>query len=157
MRCGFGEYVLDTDRYELHRQGTPVSLAPQAFQLLTYLIEHRDRMVTKEELHEQVWQSKYVVDAALITCIAAVRQVLEDRKHQLIKTVHRRGYRFTASIREHLEQGLSQWDWPQYQGQQTRFTEGFATADLQEVKGLLAALGGEHGRAQDCVEDGNDP
>ena len=100
MRYGFGEYVLDTDRYELRRQGTPVSLAPQAFKLLTYLLEHRDRMVTKEELHEQVWQSKYVADAALTTCIAAVRQALEDRGHQCIKTVHRRGYRFTAPVRE---------------------------------------------------------
>ena len=85
MRYGFGEYVLDTDRYELRRQGTPVSLAPQAFKLLTYLLEHRDRMVTKEELHEQVWQSKYVADAALTTCIATVRQALEDRRHQCIK------------------------------------------------------------------------
>jgi class 3 adenylate cyclase/predicted ATPase len=100
MRYGFGEYVLDTDRYELHRQGAPVSIAPQAFTLLTYLLEHRDRTVTKEELNEQVWQSKYVADAALTTCIAAVRQALEDRRHQLIKTVHRRGYRFTAAVHE---------------------------------------------------------
>ena len=57
-------------------------------------------MVTKEELHEQVWQSGYVADAALTTCIAAVRQALEDRGHQCIKTVHRRGYRFTAPVRE---------------------------------------------------------
>ena len=100
MRYVFGDYVLDTDRYELRRQGTPVALAPQAFKLLTYLLEHRDRMVTKEELHAQVWQSKYVVDAALTTCIAAVRQALEDRRHQCIKTVHRRGYHFTAAVRE---------------------------------------------------------
>ena len=100
MRYVFGEYVLDTDRYELRRQGTPVSLAPQAFKLLTYLLEHRDRMVTKEGPHEQVWQSKYVADAALRTCIAAVRQALEDRRHQCITTVHRRGYRFTAAVRE---------------------------------------------------------
>ena len=74
MRYVFGDYVLDTDRYALHRQGTPVSLAPQAFQLLTYLLEHRDRMVTKGELHEQVWQSKYIADAALTTSRPGARR-----------------------------------------------------------------------------------
>jgi predicted ATPase/DNA-binding winged helix-turn-helix (wHTH) protein len=100
MRYIFGEYTLDTDRDELRRNKAPLTLAPQAFKLLTYLLAHRDRTVTKEELHEQVWQSKYVAAAALTTCIAAVRQALEDRTHQLIKTVHRRGYRFTAPVRE---------------------------------------------------------
>jgi DNA-binding winged helix-turn-helix (wHTH) protein len=55
MRYVFEEYVLDTDRHELRRQGTLVSLAPQAFTLLTYLLEHRDCVVPKEELHAQVW------------------------------------------------------------------------------------------------------
>ena len=50
MRYVFGDYTLDTDRYELRRAGTPVSLGPKPFALLTYLLQHRDRAVAKEEL-----------------------------------------------------------------------------------------------------------
>ena len=54
MRYVFGDYTLDTDRYELCRAGTPVALGPKPFALLTYLLQHRDRVVAKEELLAQL-------------------------------------------------------------------------------------------------------
>ena len=64
MRYVFGDYTLDTDRYELRRAGTPVSLGPKPFALLTYLLQHRDRAVAKEELLAQLWPQQFVSESA---------------------------------------------------------------------------------------------
>jgi DNA-binding winged helix-turn-helix (wHTH) protein len=70
------------------------------YQVLVYLIEHRNRVVSKTELFEHAWAEIYVGDAALTQCIATLRRVLgDDRKSQgMIRTYHRHGYRFVAPI-----------------------------------------------------------
>jgi DNA-binding winged helix-turn-helix (wHTH) protein len=55
MQYVFGNYTLDTACYELRRAGTRVKLQPKMFEVLTYLIEHRERLVSKQELLEQLW------------------------------------------------------------------------------------------------------
>src|SRR5919197_506810 len=69
----FGDYVLDTERRELRRAGVPVKLEPKAYQLLTYLVQHRGRLVTKAELLDQVWPDVYVADTAVARRLPAVR------------------------------------------------------------------------------------
>lgn len=61
----FGDFVLDPEKHELHRGGTLVATEPQVFALLVYLIEHRERVVTKDELIEAVWDGRLVSDAAV--------------------------------------------------------------------------------------------
>ena len=61
MRYFFEEYVLDTDRRELHRGADVVSIAPQVFDLLDYLIRHRERVVSKDDLIRTIWNGVYRV------------------------------------------------------------------------------------------------
>jgi DNA-binding winged helix-turn-helix (wHTH) protein len=102
MRYYFGAYVLDTQRYELQRAGAPQALRPKAFAVLAYLLAHRDRVVTKQELLEQVWPGQFVEETTLAACIMAVRKALEDSgpTPQLVQTVRSRGYRFVAPVTE---------------------------------------------------------
>jgi DNA-binding winged helix-turn-helix (wHTH) protein/predicted ATPase len=100
MLYSFDEYELDLQRYELRYAGKRVKLEPQVFNILVYLIEHRERVVTKEELLEQLWQGRVVGEAALTSRLTAARKVIGDsgREQRLIQTVHGRGYRFMAPV-----------------------------------------------------------
>ena len=102
MRYVFGDCVLDTQRYTLHRAGQSVRLRPKVFQLLAYLLVHRERVVTKQELGEQGWRGRFISDATLESTLAAVRQALGDRgrTHRYIHTLHGYGYRFVAPVEE---------------------------------------------------------
>jgi hypothetical protein len=69
MRYVFADCIFDTRLYTLSRGGTAVRLRPKAFHVLQYLLEHRDRVVTKDELCAQVWPSQFISDATLEGCI----------------------------------------------------------------------------------------
>ena len=78
MRYRFGDHVLDTQRAELHRAGAPIKLRRKAFQVLAYLLAHRDRVVPKQELLEQLWPEQFVGDEVLKACIKALRKALGE-------------------------------------------------------------------------------
>lgn len=102
MRYRFGERVLDTDTVEL-RDGTAVlDVEPQVFDVLAYLVAHRDRVVPKEELLDRVWGDRFVSESALTTRIKQARRAVGDtgREQAVIRTVHGRGYRFVAPVTE---------------------------------------------------------
>ena len=96
----FGDVEVDTDRFEVRRSGEPVAVEPQVFDLLVYLIEHRDRVVTKAELLDNVWGDRFVSESALTSRIKAVRRAVGDdgRAQKIVHTVHGRGYRFVADV-----------------------------------------------------------
>src|SRR5712692_4814426 len=100
MRYAFGECILDTQRYELSRAGRVRRLRRKAFQVLAYLLAHPDRVVSKQELCEQVWPQQFISEAALESTIKAVRQAIGDsgRRQRLIQTVYGQGYRFLAAV-----------------------------------------------------------
>jgi DNA-binding winged helix-turn-helix (wHTH) protein/predicted ATPase len=102
MRYTFGTYSLDTERQELYRKGSPVPLQRKMYRVLLYLLEHRERLVSKNELFEHAWADTYVGDAALTQCIAALRKVLGDHRQAqgVIRTYHGRGYRFVSPVHE---------------------------------------------------------
>jgi DNA-binding winged helix-turn-helix (wHTH) protein len=68
----FGEYTFDTQRYELRRAGELIPLGPQVFNVLAYLVQHRQRVVPKQELFERLWPGQLVGDDALGRCLAPV-------------------------------------------------------------------------------------
>jgi predicted ATPase/class 3 adenylate cyclase len=105
MRYVFGDYELDTACYELRRAGTLLPLGRKAFEVLAYLLQHRDRAVTKEELFEQLWPQQFVSESALTSCMLVVRKAIGDvgSRQQCIKTVRGRGYRFIAPVGERPE------------------------------------------------------
>ena len=96
----FDACELDTDLYELRRAGEVVKVEPQVFDVLVYLIEQRDRVVSKEELLDEVWKTRFVTESTLTTRIKAARRAVGDdgRVQQIIGTVHGRGYRFVAQL-----------------------------------------------------------
>jgi TolB-like protein len=102
LRYLFENYVLDTDRREFHCGTDVVSLAPQVFDLLEYLISNRERVVSKDELIVAIWNGRSVSDAAVTTRLNAARTALSDSGEQqrLIKTLPRKGFRFVGSVRE---------------------------------------------------------
>ena len=101
MRYLFEDYALDTDRRELRRGGTPVAIEPQVFDLLAYLVQHGDRVVTKDDLFTAVWNGRFVSESALTTRINAARTALGDdgKAQRLLRTLRGRGVRFVGDVR----------------------------------------------------------
>jgi DNA-binding winged helix-turn-helix (wHTH) protein/pimeloyl-ACP methyl ester carboxylesterase len=102
MRYAFEDCQLDTDGFELRRAGEPVKVEPQVFEVLAHLVRHRDRVVSKEELLDEVWGDRFVSESALTSRLKAARRALGDdgQMQRCIRTVHGRGYRFVAPIDE---------------------------------------------------------
>ena len=98
----FNQVSLDTAQYRLCLSGNPVSIEPQVFDLLVYLVENRDRVVTRDELLENLWKGKVVTDAALAVTLQFARKAVDDsgRAQLVIKTIHGRGYQFIAKVSE---------------------------------------------------------
>lgn len=104
MRYFFEDCTLDTDRRELRRGPEVVPATPQVLDLLEYLICNRDRVVSKDDLINAIWNGRIVSDAALTTRLNAVRRAICDSGEQqrLIKTFPRRGVRFVGAVNEEL-------------------------------------------------------
>jgi TolB-like protein/Tfp pilus assembly protein PilF len=102
MRFLFGDYSLDADRRELRRGTETVHVEPQVFDLLLYLIRHRDKVVSKDDLIANVWQGRVVSESTLSTRVNAARHAIGDsgERQQLIRTIARRGVRFVGDVRE---------------------------------------------------------
>jgi len=96
----FADSELDTERYELRSQGVLRPVEPQVFDLLRYLVENRDRTVTKDELYKEIWQGRIVSESALSSGIKAARQAVNDtgNDQKIIRTLHGRGFRFVAQV-----------------------------------------------------------
>ncbi len=102
MRYRFGSCVLSLDSRELTRGPDVIVVAPQAFDLLVYLIRHRERVVSKDELIDAIWDGRAVSDAALTTRVYVARGAVGDngREQRYIKTFARRGIRFVEEVEE---------------------------------------------------------
>ncbi|MEJ2129511.1 MAG: winged helix-turn-helix domain-containing protein, partial [Woeseiaceae bacterium] len=100
MIYAFGSMELDLAKVELRDNGEPRSIEPQVFALIAYLAEHRDRMVSRDELFEKLWEGRVVSDSALASRIKSARRALGDdgRTQAVIKTVHGQGLRFVADV-----------------------------------------------------------
>lgn len=102
MAYVFESYVLDPARRELRRDGVPVAIEPKAFDLLIHLVAHRDRVVSRDDLVNAVWDGRVISDAALATCVNAARRAVADSGdvQRLIRTLPRKGFRFTGPARD---------------------------------------------------------
>src|SRR5246127_5351586 len=96
----FGPFELDLAIVELRARGEILSLEPQVFALLARLVENHDRLVSKDENIEKVWDGRVVSDAAVASRVKSARQALGDdgRAQRFIRTLHGRGFRFVAEI-----------------------------------------------------------
>ena len=115
----FEDFALDCDRRELRRGNELLSVEPQVFDLLQYLVRNRDRVVSKDDLIAAVWQGRIVSEATLGSRINAVRAALRDsgEEQRLIRTILRKGVRFVGAVREESAAGVTATterppDWP---------------------------------------------
>jgi TolB-like protein len=97
----FENHVLDIGRRELSRGGESVAVEPQVFDLLLYLLENRDRVVSKDDVFGHVWEGRIVSESTLTSRINAVRNAVGDtgREQRLVRTVARKGFRFIGEVR----------------------------------------------------------
>lgn len=98
----FGPFELDEHRYVLRRGDEEVELRPKVFDVLRYLIAHRERVVGKAELLAELWPGETISESVLPQNVTALRKVLGDHRSEarMIQTVHGRGYRFVAEVAE---------------------------------------------------------
>ncbi|MCU1220047.1 MAG: tetratricopeptide repeat protein [Candidatus Angelobacter sp.] len=80
------------------KAGEEIKLRPKVYETLKYLVEHPGRLIGKQELMQAVWPDAFVTDDSLVQCTLELRRALDDRSQQLLKTVPRRGYLFTAQV-----------------------------------------------------------
>jgi TolB-like protein/tetratricopeptide (TPR) repeat protein len=100
MTLRFGDFELSPDTYELRRAHQPVHLEPRVFEVLAYLVTHRERVVTKQELLATFWADEFVSESALSRAVRDARRALGDTgaKDRWIHTVHGRGFRFVGDV-----------------------------------------------------------
>jgi len=98
----FKDFALDAERRELRARGTIVPIEPQVFDLLVYLIQNRDRVVSKNDLIATVWGGRIVSDSTLDSRINAVRRAIGDSGNQqeLVRTIPRKGVRFVGDVQQ---------------------------------------------------------
>src|SRR5882672_6941133 len=104
----FADHTLDTDRRELRRGSEGVAVEPQVFDLLVYLVQNRDRVVSKDDLIASVWGGRIVSDSTLTSRINAARKAVGDSgdEQKLIRTIARKGLRFVGAVRTQANSGL---------------------------------------------------
>lgn len=102
MLLEFDDCVLDLNRRELVRASQAVATAPQVFDLLVYLAENRERVVSRDDLIKAIWAGRIVSESTLASHINAVRKAVGDsgQQQRVIRTVARKGFRFVADVRE---------------------------------------------------------
>ena len=102
LRYLFEDFALDTERRELRRGQAPVAIEPKVFDLLAFVIENRQRVVSRDDLIAQVWDGRIVSESALARCISEARSAIGDdgEAQRLIKTLPRKGLRFVGVVRE---------------------------------------------------------
>lgn len=100
MILKFGDFEYDRDCRELRKSGMMMPVEPQVFDLLGVLIDQRDRVVSRDEIIDLVWDGRIVSDAAVSSRIMAARKALGDdgRRQSFIKTVHGAGFRFVGDV-----------------------------------------------------------
>src|SRR5204862_3193507 len=96
----FGQFALDARKRTVSRADSPVSLTPKAFDVLLFLVQNPNRLVTKEELLQAVWGDTFVEEGNLTQYISHLRKALGDNSEdtRLIVTIARKGYQFTADV-----------------------------------------------------------
>jgi len=99
MIYGFEDFELDAKQQVLRRKGTEIKVEPQVFDLLHLLVENHDRLITKDEIIDEIWGGRIISDTAISSRISSARHAVNDdgRQQRLIKTYHNKGLRFLAT------------------------------------------------------------
>jgi len=148
----FDRFELDLATVELRVEGKSCSLEPQVFALLVLLVENRDRLVSKDEIIEKVWDGRVVSDGALASRVKSARQALGDdgQSQRFIRTIHSKGFRFVAEVRASRAVGARSAD-TQVKDSNTELSVATAVPQLERasrpsIAVLPFRLAGDHPR-----------
>src|SRR5215831_3900414 len=100
VRYRVAQFEIDPTRHEVRRAGESVHIEPQVFDLIVHLVRNHDRIVSKDELIETIWNGRIISEAALSSRVNAARRALGDNGNDqsLIRTQHKRGFRFVGHV-----------------------------------------------------------
>ena len=100
LKYQFTEFEIDLGQQELRRLGEAVHIEPQVFDLIVHLVRNHERIVSKDELIETIWNGRIISEAALSSRINGARRALGDNGNDqaLIRTLHKRGFRFVGDV-----------------------------------------------------------
>lgn len=131
---------IEPAKREVSRSGAPLAVEPKVFDLLVHLVENRERVVTKDELVEAVWQGRAISDATLSSAVKSARRILGDdgRTQSAIRTHHGRGFRFVGAIETTTEGERAAS--PAVAGSQPGDPAGIADIDLSLPDGPSLAV-----------------
>jgi predicted ATPase/DNA-binding winged helix-turn-helix (wHTH) protein len=149
----FGEFTLDMAKGCLLKAGEEIKLRPKVYEALKYLLQNPGRLITKQELIQAVWPDSFVTDDSLVQCTVELRRALEDRDQQLLKTVPRRGYLFTAEVTQSTPKAASAYDGdslPSEEGRQSGV--GKIGRKLIDLPTPRTSLIGREGEVAEVVE-----
>lgn len=101
LKYQFSEFEIDLSQQELRRLGEAVHIEPQVFDLIVHLVRNCERIVSKDELIETIWNGRIISEASLSSRINAARRALGDNGNDqaMIRTLHKRGFRFVGDVR----------------------------------------------------------
>jgi len=147
----FAEFELDPSKVELRRSGEPVAVEPQVFALLLLLTENRERMVSRDEVIEKVWDGRIVSDSAVDSRVKSARRALGDdgRAQRLIRTIHGQGFRFVAPVQEAAAPRPTQDDTPS----ERAAPEAQAKPSIAVLPFRLVGSGGVYATIADALAD----
>src|SRR5262249_7690586 len=94
----FDRFALDLGRGVLMEQGVERQLRPKSFMLLEYFVQNAGRVVGRDEIMQAIWPDVIVTDDSIAQCIKDIRRTLGDDRHQLLRTLPRRGYQFVGPV-----------------------------------------------------------
>ena len=100
MQFQFENFVLDTERFQLESDDLLIRTEPQVLELIIFLLKNQGRLISRDELNKNIWDSRIVSESALSTRIKLARQALGDdgREQKYIRTVHKKGFIFNPDI-----------------------------------------------------------
>ena len=98
LKYRFDQFTLDPGRGTVLNGDRVVKLRPKVYDALLYILENRGRLIGKEELIRALWSDAFVTEDSLVQCMVELRRALDDRAQEIVKTVPRRGYVFTAAV-----------------------------------------------------------
>jgi DNA-binding winged helix-turn-helix (wHTH) protein/TolB-like protein/Tfp pilus assembly protein PilF len=101
----FGRFTLEPGRAALFRDGEEVPLRRRTFEVLTHLVRHSGRLVSKQELFESVWGDVAVTDDSLVQCLVDIRKALGSEQER-VKTIRGRGYLFEGGVPQDLDRSI---------------------------------------------------